>query len=373
MEFSRKIFNCAVRGSLAHLEKYTQIFLVSCNMSPQKELRRQIYDMVGQVENSVILNVFLNKKVSRATIYRIIKECKDGEPLIKDEKRGRKPLLNPQKQKKMIKMAENKIGVSIRKLGRKFNVSHTTIVRNVKKSGLQFRKRRKTPKYTEKQLLKIKKNCHSLRTKHLRGDKVIVMDDEKYFTFSNSTNTGNNGFYTSDFQNTPDKVKFAGKDKFEKKVLVWCAISSAGISEPFIGHVRGEAVNADVYISKCLPKLKTFIQLNHINDDFVFWPDLASCHYAKKTTDWLKANNINFIPKIDNPPNVPQARPIENFWAILSRLVYENGWEAKTEKQLRRRIFKKLREVDIKVVQGMMEGIKSKLRKIEDAGPLSIM
>jgi hypothetical protein len=29
-----------------------------------------------------------------------------------------------------------------------------------------------------------------------------------------------------------------------------------------------------------------------------------------------KANNIDFITKRDNAPNVPQARPIEKFWAI---------------------------------------------------------
>ena len=27
------------------------------------------------------------------------------------------------------------------------------------------------------------------------------------------------------------------------------------------------------------------------------------------------------------PPNVPQARPIENLWGILAQIVYEGGWE----------------------------------------------
>jgi hypothetical protein len=34
------------------------------------------------------------------------------------------------------------------------------------------------------------------------------------------------------------------------------------------------------------------------------------------------------VPKADSAPNVPQARPIENFWALLVRAVY-----AKDEKQ----------------------------------------
>ena len=42
---------------------------------------------------------------------------------------------------------------------------------------------------------------------------------------------------------------------------------------------------------------------------------------------------IKVVPNI-NPPNVPQARPVENFCVCLAQKVYEGGWEAKTEQQL---------------------------------------
>ena len=38
--------------------------------------------------------------------------------------------------------------------------------------------------------------------------------------------------------------------------------------------------------------------------------------------------NVNFVPKEVNPPNVPQVRPIENFWACSAKKVNEGGWEA---------------------------------------------
>lgn len=94
--------------------------------------------------------------------------------------------------------------------------------------------------------------------------------------------TGNDGFYTDDIETTPDNVKYAGKSKFEPKVLVWVAISSKGVSASLIRPNKAKAVNADVYISQCLPKLKQFIERYHAHDEFMFWPDLASCHYAKK-------------------------------------------------------------------------------------------
>ncbi|XP_050516839.1 uncharacterized protein LOC126891656 [Diabrotica virgifera virgifera] len=200
------------------------------------------------------------------------------------------------------------------------------------------------------------------------------MDDGKYFTLSNSEMKGNDGFYTNDYENVPDEIKFKSKKKFEDKILVWCAISEAGfISQPYIGVVRGEALNANIYIQRCLSKLLQFVNTHHANDQIVFWPDLALCHYARITRDWYETNNITFVPKADNPPNLPQARPIEEFWAILSRKVYNNGWEAQNQEQLRRRIYTKIREIDAEVVQRMMQRVRGIIRQIKNNGPLSVI
>jgi hypothetical protein len=87
----------------------------------------------------------------------------------------------------------------------------------------------------------------------------------------------------------------------------------------------------------------------------------------------LEEHRIPFVLRNDNPPNLPQARPIDNFWALLSGRVYNNGWKAQNEQQLRRRIMQKIREVDLVSVQNLMRYIKRKLRAIEDHGPLAII
>ncbi|KAJ8950527.1 hypothetical protein NQ318_015271, partial [Aromia moschata] len=79
-----------------------------------------------------------------------------------------------------------------------------------------------------------------------------------------------------------------------------------------------------------------------------------SCHYARRTRDWLATNGINFAPNTDNSPNVTQARPIQEFWSHLSRKIYGGGWEVQNKEQLRRRIFQKIREVDVAIVQRLM-------------------
>jgi hypothetical protein len=43
-------------------------------------------------------------------------------------------------------------------------------------------------------------------------------------------------------------------------MLVLCAISEARISTPYAGWVRGEAINAEVYSRRCLPRLIRFIE-----------------------------------------------------------------------------------------------------------------
>ncbi|RNA05686.1 hypothetical protein BpHYR1_010228 [Brachionus plicatilis] len=47
-----------------------------------------------------------------------------------------------------------------------------------------------------------------------------------------------------------------------------------------------------------------------------FLPDLASSHYSILSTTWMN-ENVNYVTKDINPPNVPQAPTIENFWDCL--------------------------------------------------------
>jgi hypothetical protein len=102
---------------------------------------------------------------------------------------------------------------------------------------------------------------------------------------------------------TPDAVKYKVVGKFEPKVLILCAISETCVSISYKGSVKGQAIDIDVYIIKCLPKMVKFIEKHHKNDETIFWPDVASCHYAKKTLEWIEQEkSIKIMPKADNPP-----------------------------------------------------------------------
>ena len=117
-------------------------------------------------------------------------------------------------------------------------------------------------------------------------------------------------------------------------------MSPREISEPFI-MASGNAVGQFFYRDNCLaPRLLPFIKTNHSDGNYILWPD------AEHSLDFLYENLIHHADKADNPANMPEVRPIEDFWSILKAKDYENNWETKTLHQLEVRIEKCLKEVD---------------------------
>ena len=214
------------------------------------------------------------------------------------------------------------------------DVSNSIFAETIKnKTNIRYKKKR-APKRTAVQKAAIRPKCRKLVV--IFRKKAIIMDDESYFGLSNTELSGNAGFYTSDPNLTKDEVKSKRKSKFEKKLLVWVAFSEKGLSSHYIVP-SGQAVDADVYTAKCLPRLVSFIQKYHKNDQVVFWPDLASSHYSKKALEYLSDKNIEVVPKCYNPANCSELRPIEDFWGESKRIVYDKCWVAENLKQLRNR------------------------------------
>ena len=165
---------------------------------------------------------------------------------------------------------------------------------------------------------------------------------------SNTNISGNAGFYSSDINAASNDVRLKRKDKFEPKLLVWIAFSTKGISQQYIAPSAKQSMK--MYISKCLVRLEKFIEKHHKNENIVFWPDLASSHYSRKVQSYLKAKNIEFVPKEHNPANLPELHPIEDFWSELKRLVYNKNCQAENLGKLKKRIEFSIKRIDIERV-----------------------
>lgn len=310
------------------------------NTSKQEELRNRICQFRKMHQNSpksFTVKHFVDEGVPRSTIYKII----DGDTEFLNPKRkqgsGRVPKKMDKKNVSALKkMINHRDGVSQHQLARRFNCSQSFISKTIKrKTSIKYRKKKKIPARTESQKERIKPNCRYLYRNFRHVD--FILDDESYFTLGNTQLLGNSGFYSSDVCATPSEVKFKTKKKYEEKVLVYLIISPAGVSKPYI-IPSGMAINKQRYKSILETRLLPFIDEHYKNGQYLFWPDLASSHYAKVVTDYLDANNVNYVPKCRNPPNMPEARPIEDFWTELKRAVYQRNWQAKNTDQLQRRI-----------------------------------
>lgn len=265
-------------------------------------------------------------------------------------------------------MTDQKTGVSLRQIQPKFNVNISTLNRQLKAMGITYRKRKRAPKYTDKQLDEIPTRAQRLYRALLKDNVELVMDDEKYFLLHNESISANRGFYTSDPNAASPEVKFKPTKKFEPKIMAWIAVSENDISEPFFSEQK-QPITQTTYLNECVKaRLIPFIQSYHSKRNVLFWPDLARSHYAHQVIEYFNENDIRFVSEQENPQNCPQARPVETFWSILEQLVYAGGWEAKSIDQLKRRIVKKL-DVDIKIVQNMFSKIRKQLRRIADKGP----
>jgi hypothetical protein len=114
----------------------------------------------------------------------------------------------------------------------------------------------------------------------------------------------------------------------------------------------GLAVNQKIYLNECIKKrLLPFINQHHSDGQYIFWPDLASSYYAKTVVEYMRDKSVNFVEKAEHPPNMPEVRPIENFWGILKGLVYQNNWQAENLDQLRKRIACCLRKIEFGLIQ----------------------
>jgi hypothetical protein len=343
--------------------------------SNQEALRERVYNyyLLHRAEGKLFtVNHFKTESISQSGIYNIIQraENESGHERVQGSGRIAKIMTKPN-VRRLEAFFDHKDGVSQHQAARKFNCTQQFISKTLRaKTSIKSRKKMRIPKRTESQKAKAKTRCGRLYRKYAKSS--FIIDDESYFTLSHSTINGNNIFYSSDVSQTCANVKYCPVQKFEPKLLVWLAFSEKGISKPLF-RKSGFAITGNVYLEECIKqRLEPFIAAHHSDGQYVFWPDLASAHYAAIVTDYMKLKNVNFVAKDDNPPNLPECRPIENFWSLLKGKVYKNNWQAKDLNQLCERIKKCLKEIDQNLVHTLARSTLAKIDHVRRNGVIEI-
>ena len=194
---------------------------------------------------------FKKQKIPERTIYNIIFKYLNYDTTEFRLKSGRPRKISDRQLQSLVKFVENRVGVSQRRLARRFNVSQSTISRNLKtRPSVRVYKRRSVPQYTSSdQKRRVQINCLKLY-KRLFPTCNLILDDEKYFSLSGNV-PGNDHFYSSDPSSTPTNVKLRQRQKYEPHLLVWLAISPKGIFARHL-HRWKNAIRQDTYLNACI-------------------------------------------------------------------------------------------------------------------------
>lgn len=345
----------------------------------QEEIRKLVvqYKILHPNESTYsIAKYFSELGIAQRTVYNIVEKYNDTGTTSKLPGSGRSPEKMPEKRKEALVVDALTGGVSQRDLAAKYDISLAYVNKILQEHNVKAFKREKVPavaseRQKEAQRLKIDRLYREILS-HGSNRPSLVMDDESYFTLTHSGIPSNQYYYATARGDAEEEQKLTFCKKFEAKILVWIAISDRGLSRPFFCP-SALAITKEVYADECVAqRLYPFLSEHHSDGNYLFWPDLASAHYAQYTLNRFEELGIHLVPKEKNPPNVPQLRPIEDFWGMLKQEVYRHNWKADDIEQLKRRIQSCLRKLDVSAVQSMMSGVLLKLGRARRSGVHSV-
>lgn len=298
----------------------------------------------------------------RNTVWRVLKKYR--ETLSTDRKpqsKRRAGTVNRQLRNKVIKNIKANPNISDRDLAKKFRAARSTVQRIRLREGFKSYRACRQPNRDQKQ-----NNVARIRARKLydqvltKFNGCLLMDDETYVKADFKQLPGQKFYLATARGDVPAKFKFVFADKFARKYMIWQGICSCGRKTKVF--ITDKTFNSELYRTECLQKrILPFIRSH--NEPVMFWPDLASCHYSKTVLQWYETNGIQFIPKELNPPNCPQLRPIERFWAIMKRKLKVNGSVVKSINELRTKWNKIAKTMDENNVRRLMKRIPGKVRK----------
>ena len=187
----------------------------------------------------------------------------------------------------------------------------------------------------------------------------------RHFTFGHYHVPGIDRFYLQNKEKSPPSIRYYKKKNFDPKLLMWLAISEEGHCDPFFVPGKGN-INGNVYRQECIMRhLIPFLQQHNAYNNYVFWPDLASSHYAKDTIALFNKKKYSFFCKRWQSSKCAATSSSWKLMGILKSRVYDGDWKAKTDHQ---QIKKCLHKLDWNVVWNM-SSFKTKMKKATDTSP----
>ena len=328
-----------------------------------KQVRSQILNKYWTEKGITLKSLAKSFNVSISCVKKTIDRFGQHYSIDDLPGRGRKPgTSDPDLEKRICNVYRQHPESSVRDVAKKLGCSVGMVQRTKQRKSLKTFKKRAVPKRTEKQEQTIKTNARKLYQRICRNEtECVIMDDETYVKFDYGQMPGHEYYTVKEGRTVSEAYMYRRTEKFAKKALVWQAICTCGLKSS--SFVTTGTINGQIYLEECLQKrLLPFIRRHEAST--LFWPDMASCHYARGVVNWLKENDVDFVERNMNLPNCPEVRGIERYWALTKRLLKKKGVAAKSIDDLKRNWRAVQNTVTSSNVQNLMGDVRQKLRNL---------
>lgn len=303
-------------------------------------------------------------KFPHRSVYRVIEKFKETLSVEVQAGRGRKSgFVNKKLARKVVAQFSRNPSTSGRHLAKKLGCSESHIRKIRKHFKLKAFRVQRVPHRDEKQNKTAKSRARKLydgplKTLRKNGG-CLYMDDETYSKYSFRQLPGRNYYVAKVRGKVLPRYKYIQCDKFAKKAMIWQAICTCGKRSS--SYITMSTMKTENYLNECLKKRLLPLIRQH-DTPGVFWPDLASVHYSHRVTDWLESEGIEYVKKSCNPPNCPELRPIERFWAQIKRILQKSGSAVSTMPNLKHRWDIEVKKAGSGLVRNLMGHVQGKVR-----------
>ena len=288
-------------------------------------------------------------KVAKSLVGDILRRYKETQTIKRKRGGGRKKgFVEKNKVNLIIPSITRNPCQSQRDLAKKFKCSHFLVREVLKSKGLKAYTKKKVLKLSIDGELKAIRWSRKLVKLFNRENLCIIEDDKTYCKKDFSKLPGNQYYYQSKGDYVGNKFKYTQTERFARKILVWQAICSCSLKSATF--VTLKTLTSNLYINECLQKCLLPFNNKH-SKAVIFWPDLATIHYSKKTMEWYNQNGIEIVPKDANPWNCPEQRVI---WALVKGILLKSNKSAKDDEEFKRKWIAASKKVTESKIQAMM-------------------
>ena len=241
-------------------------------------------------------------------------------------------------------------------LASRLGISQSSINRILSQDlGLKIQKKRRVHNLTEKQIAqRLERGPRFLTYLGMFKTRMIFTMDETVITL-NDLNVGRDFYYEGKKNAVPEDWMKLPRKSWPAHVMLAIGICWNGVSRAYIVP-EASKVNAEFFIDFILrPMVQEDIPwlYGERAKDVVFHMDSAPAHTSKKTIQWLKSNNVKWIPKEDWMANSPDMAPLDyGVNANLKRIL--RGRRATTVDGLKKAIVEEWDKFDLKTIRGIL-------------------